>query len=64
MQPYTENRRQLRKLGAEAVVFPKEKHINWSFNAKMVSLEDIHTSNIIRTEKVIFKNMCSYMKMQ
>lgn len=46
------------------MVFLKEKCLNWSFNAKMVSLEDIHTSNIIRTEKVILRNMCSYMQMQ
>ena len=33
-RPYTEHYKQLRKLGVEEVVFPREEHINWLSSAK------------------------------
>lgn len=35
-----------------------EEYINWSSKVKQSFLKDIHSNNIIWTEKVIFRNIC------
>lgn len=63
-QPYTENYKQLRKLGIGGVAFLR-KNTPIRCPNPMVNLENIHTGSSVQTEQIIFKNIhayfCTYM---
>lgn len=54
LQPYTRDYRQLRDTEDEKKLSPGN---GMSITNRMVNPENIHTSNIIQTEKVVFMNL-------
>jgi hypothetical protein len=59
LQPHTKDHRQPRSTGSRRNVFPGDEHTDWLSRTQWSALK-IHTSNIIRTKKIIFRNIYVY----